>query len=135
MRSRLPADGAPALCLDRAWGDFGTVEETAATPAGGPVALPQSLAYVIYTSGSTGRPKGVGIEHRHAAALLTWARGAFADAEIAGVLAATSVCFDLSVYELFVPRAWGGSVILADTVLDLPALPAAAQVTLVNSVP
>ncbi|MBW8873679.1 MAG: non-ribosomal peptide synthase/polyketide synthase [Acidobacteria bacterium] len=135
LLARLPADGAPALCLDRAWGDFGTVEETAATPAGGPVALPQSLAYVIYTSGSTGRPKGVGIEHRHAAALLTWARGAFADAEIAGVLAATSVCFDLSVFELFVPLAWGGSVILADTVLDLPALPAAAQVTLVNSVP
>ncbi len=42
----------------------------------------------------------------------------------AGVLAATSVCFDLSVFELFVPLAWGGTVILAENALELPDLPA-----------
>ena len=36
---------------------------------------------------------------------------------LSGVLAATSVCFDLSVFELFLPLSVGGSVILADNVL------------------
>ena len=31
-----------------------------------------------------------------------------------GVLASTSICFDISVFELFVPLAGGGTVILAD---------------------
>jgi amino acid adenylation domain-containing protein len=94
-----------------------------------------ALAYVIYTSGSTGQPKGVAITHRSAAALVDWALGRFAPAELAGTLASTSVCFDLSVFELFVPLTAGGRVILADNVLALPGLPAAAEVTLVNTVP
>ncbi len=129
LHDRLPSSSAiPALCLERGL----------APPAGAGAAappLPANLAYVIYTSGSTGRPKGVAIEHRHAVALLAWARLAFADAELAGVLAATSVCFDLSVFELFAPLAWGGTVVLAESALALPALPAAGAVTLVNTVP
>src|SRR6185369_2180305 len=97
--------------------------------------LPGNLAYVIYTSGSTGRPKGVGIEHRSATALIHWARGVFPPEDLAGVLAATSIAFDLSVFEIFVPLSWGGAVILAANALELPALPAAAAVTLVNTVP
>jgi len=103
-----------------------------ATPA---TAAPQSLAYVIYTSGSTGRPKGVAVSHANAAALACWAREAFAPEELAGVLAATSVCFDLSVFELFVTLGLGGTVILAENALALPALPNAGEVTLVNTVP
>ena len=61
----------------------------------------QSLAYVIYTSGSTGNPKGVMIEHRSAVAFLSWAHDVFTDEDLAGVLASTSICFDLSVFELF----------------------------------
>jgi amino acid adenylation domain-containing protein len=94
-----------------------------------------NLAYLIYTSGSTGRPKAVAIEHRSPVALVRWAREVFAPAELAGVLAATSICFDLSVFELFVPLSWGGTVILAENALALPRLPAAAEVTLVNTVP
>jgi amino acid adenylation domain-containing protein len=100
-----------------------------------PAAGPRNLAYVIYTSGSTGRPKGVGIEHGSAAALVGWARKAFTPAELAGVLAATSISFDLSVFELFAPLASGGRVILARDALELPSLPAASEVTLVNTVP
>ncbi|MGD9901824.1 MAG: amino acid adenylation domain-containing protein [Vicinamibacterales bacterium] len=96
---------------------------------------PDDLAYVIYTSGSTGRPKGVALEHRVAAAMIRWARSAFDDADLAGVLAATSICFDLSVFELFVPLSWGGAVVLAGSALDLPRLPAAAAVSLINTVP
>ncbi len=99
------------------------------------VNVPGNLAYVIYTSGSTGRPKGVSIEHRSAVTLLHWAQAVYTPAEYAGVLAATSICFDLSVFELFVPLSWGGQVILAENALALPQLAAAAAVTLVNTVP
>ncbi|MET7424516.1 amino acid adenylation domain-containing protein [Dactylosporangium sp. NPDC005555] len=97
---------------------------------------PTDLAYVIYTSGSTGRPKGVAIEHRSASVLMHWARQTFDDAELGGMLAATSVCFDLSVFEIFAPLCWGGRVLLADNVLALAA-PGADRlpVTLVNTVP
>jgi amino acid adenylation domain-containing protein len=98
-------------------------------------ATPQHLAYVIYTSGSTGAPKGVAISHQNAVAFLTWATSVFSPQQLGGVLAATSVCFDLSVFELFAPLCCGGTVILAENVLQLPDLSGAAEVTLVNSVP
>jgi amino acid adenylation domain-containing protein len=100
-----------------------------------PLAAPGNLAYILYTSGSTGRPKGVAVEHRSPVARMLWAREAFTAEERAGVLAATSVCFDLSVFELFVPLSWGGAVVLADNALALPGLADAAAVTLINTVP
>ncbi|HVR99225.1 MAG TPA: amino acid adenylation domain-containing protein, partial [Thermoanaerobaculia bacterium] len=96
---------------------------------------PEQLAYLIYTSGSTGRPKGVGIRHASAVAMVSWAAAAFPAGRLARVLASTSICFDLSVFELFVPLAAGGAVVLADDVLALPELAAADEVTLVNTVP
>jgi amino acid adenylation domain-containing protein/FkbH-like protein len=98
-------------------------------------ACSDDLAYVIYTSGSTGKPKGVGLEHRNAVALMYWARDVFTSGELAGVLFSTSICFDLSVFEMFVPLSWGGAAILAENALTLPGLPAAREVTLVNTVP
>ena len=96
---------------------------------------PDNLAYVIYTSGSTGKPKGVAIEHRSTVAFIHWAKSIFTREELAGVLASTSICFDLSVFELFVPLSCGGTVILADNALQLPGLPARREVTLINTVP
>ncbi|HSS49881.1 MAG TPA: amino acid adenylation domain-containing protein, partial [Thermoanaerobaculia bacterium] len=96
---------------------------------------PGNLAYLIYTSGSTGRPKGVAIEHRSAVAFAHWARTVFAPEELAGVLAATSVSFDLSVFEIFVTLSWGGTVVLAADVLELPHLAAASEGVLINTVP
>ena len=97
-------------------------------------ACAEHLAYVIYTSGSTGRPKGVAIEHHSAATFVRWAREVFDPAQLSGVLASTSVCFDLSVFEIFVPLSVGGKVILAANALELPSV-AAEEVTLVNTVP
>ncbi|MEH1855169.1 MAG: amino acid adenylation domain-containing protein [Nostoc sp.] len=94
---------------------------------------PNHLAYLIYTSGSTGVPKGVAIEHQSCVAFLTWSREVFTDDDLAGVLASTSICFDLSVFELFVPLSWGGRVILVENALHLPSL--VAEVSLVNTVP
>lgn len=94
-----------------------------------------NLAYVLYTSGSTGRPKGVAVEHRNAVAFLQWARSVWSLEELRGVLAGTSICFDLSVFELFLPLSAGGAVVLAANVLELPALACRESVTLVNTVP
>lgn len=96
---------------------------------------PYNLAYLIYTSGSTGQPKGVAIEHSSAVVLLYWARETYTDEEFAGTLAATSLCFDLSVFEIFVPLSWGGTVILCINALYLSSLPAVDQVTLINTGP
>ena len=94
---------------------------------------PEQLAYVLYTSGSTGRPKGVTVSHRSAVALLTWAAEVFSPRELACVLASTSISFDLSVFEIFLPLVRGGTVVLVDDVLELPRT--AHRVTLVNTVP
>ncbi|HYH47456.1 MAG TPA: amino acid adenylation domain-containing protein, partial [Thermoanaerobaculia bacterium] len=98
-------------------------------------ALPENLAYVLFTSGSTGTPKGVAVSHRSAVELVRWAGGVFSREELSGVLAATSLSFDLSVFELFGPLSSGGTAVLAEDVLELPALPARGRVTLVNTVP
>jgi amino acid adenylation domain-containing protein len=112
------------------------IPESTGSPAQSPA--PEAggrLAYVIYTSGSTGAPKGVAIEHRSASALIHWARNYYAPEELSGVLAATSVCFDLSIFELFATLSCGGTVILADNALHLPTLPAREEITLINTVP
>ncbi len=96
---------------------------------------PSSLAYAIYTSGSTGRPKGVAIAHAQAAAMLAWARREFDAEERSGLLASTSVCFDLSVFEIFLPLTAGGTVLLAENALELPAVTKTARVSLINTVP
>ncbi|WP_129973115.1 MULTISPECIES: non-ribosomal peptide synthase/polyketide synthase [unclassified Pseudomonas] len=94
-----------------------------------------NLAYVIYTSGSTGKPKGVAIAHRNVQALIHWSADVYSEADLQGVLASTSVCFDLSVWEIFVTLARGGSIVMARNALELPDLPERDQVRLINTVP
>ncbi|HEX8904802.1 MAG TPA: amino acid adenylation domain-containing protein, partial [Longimicrobiaceae bacterium] len=98
-------------------------------------AAPENLAYLIYTSGSTGVPKGVAIEHRSAVVLLAWGAGVHTDDELAGMLAATSICFDMSVFEIFLPLARGGRVIVVENALALPRSAAAGEVRLIDTVP
>ncbi|MEX1830110.1 amino acid adenylation domain-containing protein [Luteibacter sp. CQ10] len=98
-------------------------------------AAPDALAYIIYTSGSTGRPKGVCIEHRQAVAFVAWAREVYDAKALDGVLAATSICFDLSIFELFVPLASGGRIVLVDSPLDFEGIARAPALRLINTVP
>ncbi len=93
------------------------------------------LGYLIYTSGSTGRPKGVAIEHGSATAFIHWASDVFSQEDLRSVLFSTSICFDLSIFEVFVTLSRGGQIILADNALHLAELPAASEVTLINTVP
>ncbi|MFZ8201757.1 amino acid adenylation domain-containing protein [Alteromonas portus] len=111
-------------------------EEIYQTPA---TYLPENiqgdLAYIIYTSGSTGKPKGVMISHNNILSLLSWAQQQYTQEQLDYVLAATSVCFDLSVFEMFAPLSVGGRVRLVDNVLALSQLHDAKQITLLNTVP
>ena len=127
----LPEHAAKLVRLDTDWEVIAAQSEE--IPVGGVTA--NNLAYVIYTSGSTGKPKGVAIAHQSTVALLHWAKTIFAAEALGGVLASTSICFDLSVFELFVPLSSGGKVILAEDVLRLSTLLAAKEVTLINTVP
>lgn len=126
-----PGQSAPFLYLDE-------VRDVVATmPARNPMVplTGSELAYVIYTSGSTGHPKGVEITHRNAGALIAWAGTIYTDRELTAVLAATSICFDLSIFEMFVPLAYGGMVVLVQHVLELVYQPPPVNITLINSVP
>ncbi|HVR98027.1 MAG TPA: condensation domain-containing protein, partial [Thermoanaerobaculia bacterium] len=120
----------PELYIDEA--TLGTVAVPAPAPGG---SAEENLAYLIYTSGSTGVPKGVAIPHGSALRLVEWALARYSAAELAGVLFSTPTSFDLSIFELFVPLSSGGAVIVADDALALAGLPAASEVTLVNTVP
>ena len=75
---------------------------------------PNDTAYLIYTSGSTGKPKGVQVPHASVVNLL------YAMLEQPGIdrddrlLAITTLSFDISVLELFLPLLVGARVIIAD---------------------
>jgi amino acid adenylation domain-containing protein/non-ribosomal peptide synthase protein (TIGR01720 family) len=131
LRAALPAYRAQVLCLDSDPDPLSAISTS--NPTSGVTTA--HLAYVIYTSGSTGKPKGVAIAHQSAVALMAWAHSTYTAGQLAGVLASTSLCFDLSVFELFVPLTVGGTVILAENALQLPHLPASLRVTLLNTVP
>ncbi|HXZ21928.1 MAG TPA: amino acid adenylation domain-containing protein [Pseudolabrys sp.] len=98
-------------------------------------ARPDDLAYVLYTSGSTGRPKAVGTEHRNLINLLSWGRSVLSDAELGGVLFSTSLNFDLSAFEMFLPLAFGGCIVLVENLLALKTSPMRERVRFVNTGP
>jgi amino acid adenylation domain-containing protein len=109
------------------------VGEWTADGVAGPSA--RDLAYVIYTSGSTGRPKGVAVEHRSVVAMTRSMRELLDDEELAGVLAAASICFDPSVMEILGTLSLGGTVVLAENLLELLELPSADRVRTYIGVP
>lgn len=127
----LPPSSRQIVCVE----DILATDNLEPELAGSGIAGPQNLAYVIHTSGSTGRPKGVAIEHANTVSFLCWARASYSQEDLAGVLAGTSVCFDLSVFEIFAPLICGGKVVIAENALSLPSLAAANEITLINTVP
>ena len=95
----------------------------------------EDLAYIIYTSGSTGHPKGVAIRHHSLSSFCQWAKELYTKEELKGVLASTSITFDLSIFEMFVPLTTGGSTIIAENVLEVPDHQRRNEITLINTVP
>jgi amino acid adenylation domain-containing protein len=97
-------------------------------------------AYVIYTSGSTGRPKGVEVLRRGLdnvmAAMQLLVRMEPDDAW----LAVTSISFDISALEIFLPLMYGAKVVVASTVEaargdELLRLMTAYRVTVLQATP
>lgn len=70
-------------------------------------------AYVIFTSGTTGTPKGVVVRHRPVINLIEWVNRTFDVGHGDRLLFVTSLCFDLSVYDIFGTLASGGSIRIA----------------------
>lgn len=131
LAARLPAGAARVVCLDD---EASLLAREAADPP--PVdARPESLAYCIYTSGSTGKPKGVALQHSSGVAFLAWARRTFDARQLVRVVCSTSICFDLSVFELFAPLSTGGTVVLVKDAMALADGDAARGATLLNTVP
>ncbi|MFJ8545478.1 amino acid adenylation domain-containing protein [Streptomyces sp. NPDC093586] len=87
------------------------------------------LAYTLFTSGSTGRPKGVQIGQYALLNLLFSMRRWHRSQPEHRWLAATSLAFDVSTAELYLPLVTGGRVVLAD---DAEARDPAAQLRLVE---
>ncbi|HVJ20633.1 MAG TPA: AMP-binding protein, partial [Polyangiaceae bacterium] len=103
LSERLPAGAQPLL-----------VE---APRASAPLELDESqlsgAAYVIYTSGSTGRPKGAVIEHRNVANVLAafGRRPGLGESDV--MVCVASLCFDMSVPDLFLPVIVGAKLVIA----------------------
>lgn len=71
-----------------------------------PVIRQEQPAYMIYTSGTTGRPKGVILSHRGIANIVHPDNNPFnrdITRNCRGIVAIGSVCFDISLFEMFVP--------------------------------
>jgi amino acid adenylation domain-containing protein len=101
---------------------------------------PQNLAYVIYTSGSTGQPKGVMVQQEALGNLVGWSCGMLARDPGNSFLLRTSLGFDASVWEIFVPLASGARLVLLqpDRQADIEyvvRLIQAEMVTIVQFVP
>jgi amino acid adenylation domain-containing protein len=103
----LVPEGPPRLLLDRL--EFAGDSEEPQLGAGDP----EGLAYVLHTSGSTGAPKGVEVSHRAVVNFLCSMaqRPGFTAADT--LLAVTTLSFDISVLELFLPLIVGGRVVIA----------------------
>lgn len=116
----------PHLLLDQPWPQ---VEPRRRTDSGA-----ANLAYILYTSGSTGRPKGVAITHASAVTMVQWGQRVFSTEQLSRVLAGTSICFDLSVFEIFLTLSSGGTIVLLANVVELADYPE-TKPSLINTVP
>jgi amino acid adenylation domain-containing protein len=101
---------------------------------------PESPAYVIYTSGSTGRPKGVAVPHESVRNFLESMAQSPGLGEADVLVAVTTLSFDISVLELFLPLSVGGTVAIAsrDQAMDgvaLAQLPGNCAATAMQATP
>ena len=75
---------------------------------------PDRLAYIIYTSGSSGKPKGVEISWGSMINLLESMLVEPGFEASNTLLAVTTLAFDISIVELFLPLMVGGRVVIAE---------------------
>ncbi|WP_275667432.1 non-ribosomal peptide synthetase [Bacillus swezeyi] len=98
----------------------------------------EDMAYAIFTSGSTGKPKGVQITHGAAANTILDINEKFGVSENDKIMGISSLCFDLSVYDVFGALSSGAALVIIDDQRDIFRLKEIAekeQITIWNSVP
>ena len=108
LLSRLPQEHPDVVSLDTDWPQIACeraahVENTAG---------PDDLAYIIYTSGSTGRPKGVLISHSAVTNLVQCMMQTLGVTSSDVVLGITTLAFDISVAEIFLPLSAGATLVV-----------------------
>ncbi|MCP3738295.1 amino acid adenylation domain-containing protein [Rossellomorea sp. BNER] len=99
---------------------------------------PKDLAYVIYTSGSTGKPKGVVISHGAVTNTIQDVNKKFMVNEEDRVIGISSMCFDLSVYDIFGTLSAGATLVMVKDHRDIGQLLETINqqaITIWNSVP
>lgn len=109
LADTLPDSTPPRVFVDSDWSAIAN-ESADDLPR---TARPDNLIYVLYTSGSTGIPKGVEIEHRNVVNYLYSMRSKPGLSADAVWLAVTTLSFDFSVLELYLPLLVGAKVVLA----------------------
>lgn len=92
--------------------DLDAIEGTSKAPPSTGLSA-DSLAYIIYTSGSTGTPKGVEIPHRAAVNFLRSMEKTPGLTSKDRLLAVTTLSFDISLLEMFLPLLAGATVVVA----------------------
>ncbi|RHX93800.1 hypothetical protein DLM76_12430 [Leptospira yasudae] len=83
---------------------------------------PIDPAYMLYTSGSTGKPKGVKVKHSSIVNFIHSMHTKPGSSREDVFLALTSVSFDISVLEIFLPLSTGASIILGTEKLSKDGL-------------
>ncbi|KAA8879752.1 amino acid adenylation domain-containing protein, partial [Nocardia colli] len=113
----VPAE-LPSVVLDGFAVETGNIEDADDAPitdADRNAALsPDHVAYVIYTSGSTGRPKGVAVAHRNVVRLFANTDRDFNFGPDDVWTLFHSYAFDFSVWELWGPLLFGGTLVVVD---------------------
>jgi amino acid adenylation domain-containing protein len=110
LRNHVGAQQARVVCLEELPASVWQGQDVPSHQGGRDA---DDLAYVLYTSGSTGRPKGVEIQHR---ALVNFLISMQQEPGIdAGdtLLAITTLSFDISGLELYLPLIAGARVVIA----------------------
>ena len=79
-----------------------------------PTVSSDSIAYIMYTSGSTGKPKGVKVPHKSVVNFLHSMKSRPGIEKSDSVLAITTISFDISVLEIFLPLVSSACAIVLD---------------------
>ncbi|MBB6625637.1 amino acid adenylation domain-containing protein, partial [Clostridium gasigenes] len=96
------------------------------------------VAYVIFTSGSTGKPKGVVINHKAACNTIKDINGKFDVNHRDKFIGISSMCFDLSVYDIFGSLSTGATLYIIPDQRDIQNIKSIIEknkITVWNSVP